>query len=758
MLTRGYFRWFLVSWLLCLMLSSTSPQHPPVRAASLVPSRATVISLPPSEIILRAREWVTANVPYSRSVDPSDRFHNYRADCSGLVTMAWGIPETPPNYGLFTGDNPNNPDELNSLSSVADELGKALDATGKPILSTMMRLQPGDILLNQVGDHAHVILFVGWIDIVAKKVVSTPTVNKDNGNYYYDGIEENGDVGAIEHTPDHSLHSNPFDYRQPWPYPYYPGYGSEDYYAWRFDAAKASKLGYATIKPSGDWMPPSPKDGDIVTNANLHLAATAYPIQKGDPAIAMVYFTLRINGTWTVVCSPSKPSKNGHVYTCDINLKKLGLSYGQTQVSFNVVDNEGNINLAPQGVHTLMYASAVTIPMPPTQTNCPATGTARVANTAPLAFGTHQNIVYLYNKGDYNSPTSSTLNRYYLTTGQTIGVVTLAHKRISLAQISIDGQWILFVSQGSGSAALQLIRMDGQGLQTLYCTQPSESISSIQWSPDQNSVVFEVARTLTPYSTGTVYMMSITTGKLQVELLQPHSPNQANIAGYQIHGWLDNTRVYMVGITAPAFSNSPHYRNIYILDTAKGSNQQGSDLQKIMTVGDVFQYVWDFDRSFNGTQLFVSQCKGCGTGGFVGGPSSITVQPATGGLEHIIYSSQTLSIAAVKVISNGGLLLNIHNDGGDTSRNGWWKINTDGSSLTRLTTEGASGLSFYTDISVSRDGSMYAYKLDDLSGETVFLNFGSLSGSAPTSFATLSQGNILNAVSLNLVIVGWTTM
>src|SRR5690349_18455782 len=38
---------------------------------------------------------------------------------------------------------------------------------------------------------------------------------------------------------------------------------------------------------------------------------------------------------------------------------------------------------------------STTLPLPPTLTSCPALGTARAAVTAPLALGTHQNIVYI---------------------------------------------------------------------------------------------------------------------------------------------------------------------------------------------------------------------------------------------------------------------------------------------------------------------------------------------------------------------------
>ncbi|HEV2583175.1 MAG TPA: hypothetical protein VGT44_20105, partial [Ktedonobacteraceae bacterium] len=55
-----------------------------------------------------------------------------------------------------------------------------------------------------------------------------------------------------------------------------------------------------------------------------------------------------------------------------------------------------------------------TAPEPPTQTNCPATGTARAAVLANLALGNHPNIVYITDlyQGATPVPTSAALKRY----------------------------------------------------------------------------------------------------------------------------------------------------------------------------------------------------------------------------------------------------------------------------------------------------------------------------------------------------------
>lgn len=346
---------FVVPVILFLVLGSAFLQNLPAKAITHISYERSEIRLTPDEIVARAREWVAAKVTYSQDVHSQYRFQNYRADCSGLVTMAWGIPATPPNYGLYTG----------SLSSVADEFGQALDDAGQPNIATMNQLKKGDILLNQ-GSDAHVILFVGWIDITKKMVIDHP-IRYTDGKYYYDGIEENYGYGyALEHTPNYPVDTQPFDFHQPWPFPYDPGYDPGGYYAWRFDPVKAAKLGYTgsgtsgstTTKPGGEWMPPSPKDGTMLTDNTLHLAATAYPTKKGDPAIATVHFTLKVNGVWTIVCSLNTPTKSGSVYTCGVDLKQFNLPLGKIQtlqVSFDVIDKQENVNLAPNGVHTIYY-------------------------------------------------------------------------------------------------------------------------------------------------------------------------------------------------------------------------------------------------------------------------------------------------------------------------------------------------------------------------------------------------------------------
>ncbi|MDQ0991090.1 peptidoglycan-binding protein [Streptomyces sp. V3I7] len=90
-----------------------------------------------TEIINRAKTWVTAKVPYSMTTYWTD---GYRQDCSGFVSMAWGLPGNE-----WTG----------SLGGFGVKIKKD-------------ELEPGDMLLFHNPDNpekgSHVVIFGGWTD------------------------------------------------------------------------------------------------------------------------------------------------------------------------------------------------------------------------------------------------------------------------------------------------------------------------------------------------------------------------------------------------------------------------------------------------------------------------------------------------------------------------------------------------------------------------------------------------------------------
>ncbi len=92
----------------------------------------------------------------------------------------------------------------------------------------------------------------------------------------------------------------------------------------------------------------------------------------------------------------------------------------------------------------------------------------------------------------------------------------------------------------------------------------------------------------------------------------------------------------------------------------------------------------------------------------------------------------------------------IENTGGDFSQNGLWKINTDGSGLTRLTTvpgQRCADLEYAVEWpQIISNGQSYALRANES------LMVGSLNSGAPTTFET-RQGD-----DENLILVGMVMM
>src|SRR5436305_1325770 len=181
---------------------------------------------------------------------------------------------------------------------------------------------------------------------------------------------------------------------------------------------------------------------------------------------------------------------------------------------------------------------------PALSTTCPANGTARPAVMTPLVLGSHQNIVYVYNEIPPNTTISfGHIKRYDVTTGQKTTIVT-SGLSIQHAQVSANGQWVLFLSQvdprgdPNHSSKLQLVRMDGQDLQTLYCLPSSVTSASVQWSTDQKSALIS---TDASNSISTVTLLTLATGSLQTELYI----TDINYS-YTVLTWLDTTRAYVI--------------------------------------------------------------------------------------------------------------------------------------------------------------------------------------------------------------------
>jgi len=399
---------------------------------------------------------------------------------------------------------------------------------------------------------------------------------------------------------------------------------------------------------------------------------------------------------------------------------------------------------------TPISTTATTVAMPPTQTSCPPTETARAMITAPLALGTHQNIIYTLNEGTYDAPSQGKLMRYDVQTGHATELLSVANAQIYEAQVSADGQWVLFVTttgKVGRQSKLQMIRLDGQGLQTLYCT-PGYSIRQMQWSTNQQLLAFYNVVN----EQGVVYLLDMQSGRVQTEL------STQSQAGLVLHTWLDATHIYLSDTAQDTL-----YSYLYLLDIRKGTHQHLGDLLKVL-----LRKYGDFDSSYDGSQIFVSH-GGCPQG-FCTGPSSIAVQTITGGPQRTIYSSQIYDVIAVRDIDQTSILFiigNTYDSNGhaDPSHNGLWKINVDGTGLTRLIPISTKQFSFLNYVSqelwsnISRDATMYVFQVNSFRDtptaiiETDSLIVGSLHGNGrtPKVFASTSDGS-------QLVMAGWTLM
>jgi len=376
----------------------------------------------------------------------------------------------------------------------------------------------------------------------------------------------------------------------------------------------------------------------------------------------------------------------------------------------------------------------------------------------PLALGSHPSIAYIFNEGTVDNASFAELKRYDVTTGSKTVIVHLPQTNITEAQVSADGQWLLFVSNDLVGSKLQLVRLDGQGLQTLFC--PSDIVNHVQWSPDQKLVMFS-AVTITGRSVP--FLLTLSTGAVQRELLLPDTG-----FGFEARTWVDNTRVYLVSLPA----GPGGAENLYILDTKQGAQQQVSNLT-LVGQGSQPQSCWDFDSDYEATRLVTSSCTvsfppGSTDRGIQQGPSSITIQSITGGSAHTTFTTPTLAITQVRLLGYKSskllLLMENQNFGAsisvDTSQNGLWKMNTDGSGLTRLTTEGANTTSNFNQFTqypwsnVSVDGSLYALQVTDIQSKNPITNlvFGSLDGGPTTTFA------FANVNAGTVEVAGWTMM
>lgn len=364
----------------------------------------------------------------------------------------------------------------------------------------------------------------------------------------------------------------------------------------------------------------------------------------------------------------------------------------------------------------------------PLTSSCPAHPAVMPTHSS----GSDPAVIYLSEQGGTQTlMTAAQLIRYDTVTKSKATLLSFAQasEAISEAQLSSNGQWILFLANtaSGGQARLQLIRADGQDLQTLFCA-PAYTLSHVLWSPDSKHVAFAVASSNAQISS------------LQVLDLSTAGQEAFVASDYRPYAWLDTTRLYVT--QPPQDSQFTSQQKLSLLDISQPNPQPSGQFTPFAST-NVLCGLWE--TSSDSTQLFSSSCTP--TGGNNGcqgpssqGPSTLTLEPATGGSPRTIYQNQNQAILALHPMNAQTLLMYVENTSGDLSGNGLWKINADGSSPTRLTNVAGKQCSelgyqvLYPQI-VSRNLS-YAVRMADATSSHEFLQVGSLDGGAPTIFET----------------------
>lgn len=393
-------------------------------------------------------------------------------------------------------------------------------------------------------------------------------------------------------------------------------------------------------------------------------------------------------------------------------------------------------------------------PVPPVLTSCPATGTARAAIMPPLPVGSHQAVLYTSNSTPtLNGNSTSILRRYDPLTGQQADVfkITVPVKLLNNQELtdaiedmgtSDNGQWIVFKTAIEGKEAIQMVRSDGQELQTLYCTTMDKDLGdTFSLSPDTKYLAFDEFP-ISSLNNQNLVVVDLTTGTLHVAA----TANSDASGFYEPIKWQDNTSLY-VSYSRVGVDYTRNRRQVYLLpDVTQSSSLQQITIPTI--AGASNDMCKDIDFSPDTTQLLVSDCTATINQDIIySGPSTIETIPLAGGTPHIIYTSQSPIIFA-RFITNTTIWFSL-NDGLNGSQNSMWKINSDGSGLTRLTTQSVRfELHGYSStMHVSHDNSWFAFVNSAYFGPSTLI-FGSMDGSSSHTISVDGDNDAL---------VGWTT-
>ncbi|GHO78927.1 hypothetical protein KSD_66980 [Ktedonobacter sp. SOSP1-85] len=320
---------------------------------------------------------------------------------------------------------------------------------------------------------------------------------------------------------------------------------------------------------------------------------------------------------------------------------------------------------------------------------------AHGAHMLPLVGARHPAVIYA--TGSYQYLISS----YDTVTKQTRGIFLGGQGTGVRPALSPDGHWILFVVSEASEKKLELVRSDGKYAQTLYCL--NGGIMFLHWSPDQKHIAFVGNQD----ENGGIYVLNLESGVATVVL--PFVPagdlQQMNeIQPFMPDAWLDNTHLAVLGFSSKCFTHydsslfpptstlaarSPFHNTtgspqlppdrLYALDIAKGEKRHQPDMRLAFDSNNgSYDRNWSYTYATNPGHLFIHQCSIDQAGAPI--PPCSVSQLNTDGSLSTIYKSSDPQIRHIRMLTDHSLLLIT----GQRNALGLWRLNIDGSGLTRL--------------------------------------------------------------------------
>ncbi|GCE06705.1 hypothetical protein KDAU_40340 [Dictyobacter aurantiacus] len=390
-------------------------------------------------------------------------------------------------------------------------------------------------------------------------------------------------------------------------------------------------------------------------------------------------------------------------------------------------------------------ATNVTQPVPATQTSCPAPSTARAMVTAPLAQGPHPQIVYIAQDMN-NLASANRIMRYDTVSHQSSEIYAVPSPYIVRSSfLSSDGQWVLlslFDTTKPGDNAnvqLRMVRVDGQGAQTLFCGE----LASLTWSPDKKWIAFDDPIQALGVA-DTIHLINTTTGQY---LDAVDVPPQTTPPGYipRPSFWGSPTQLYL----SYSLGSAPFHT--YLFDLNNGTHQALSALPLVSTQ----QYVQGRADSSN-IYLLASSCSGATCGTNQAGMSEIERLSTDWKSPQVLFKKPQLLLNDFSV---GGTNLLVIASNPAASRRELWLVKTDGGGAIQLASAPGnwnSSPNFMNigngTVATSADGSMF-----------VVSNWPSASGTTPEiAYGSSKAGGTLTAVPQDngtyQYALGWTSL